>query len=66
MKQHIYKELSQAESDLKLFSKMNMYEGKFLYLISVPDGNVIQWQKPLYPEHILSIAINGNVFDRKD
>lgn len=65
----IYKELSQAESDLRLFSDMNKNEDRLLFLICGPEGMHISQQLGLTVEKIpliTAIAINGFMFYRKD
>lgn len=60
---HVYKELSEAEHDLKLFSNMNMNEDKTLYLVVIPMG--MQIVKEPGDVAIEAIARNGKLFVAK-
>ena len=61
MNKFIYTELAKAEFDLKLFSKLNMNEGRLLYLKSDADGFEITREQPA-TRMIVSIAIDGIIF----
>lgn len=60
---HIYTEgLEEAEFDLELFSRMNMHEGRMLYLVFCAGGACIQYKAPDDQARIHMMALNGRLF----
>ena len=62
MANFFYKDLSKAEFDLKLFSRMNLNEGRALFLLCGADGMSIEREQPDATHLITAIAIDGILF----
>jgi hypothetical protein len=62
-----YKELSHAENDLKLFSRMNAHEDKPLYLVNMVSGMVIvnSVEHTYMGNNIEAIGLNGTLYTIK-